>query len=663
MRGIRRSLANVTHRHNSRNLRVRLGDDTIRDWRPSVAGRVEEVQVRVDRIVWVALAWSLSAAAGFAVGCADSQADPDEPFGAAGTGGAEAGPPCTDADSDGDGISDVLEGDGAVDTDGDGVPDSLDDDSDDDGWSDAEEASWPGQPRGSVCEEPVDSDADGDPDYVDLDADNDGVPDEDEASYDPTGELGCRIRGDCDGDEVIDLVEQAAGSDPTDAGSVPPDATLYFVLPYQDPEKTRDFDFSTGVKEADVYFMVDTTDSMQPAIDNVAGSLEDTILPALLNGDPDAKPPIPSIPGAWVGVGEMRDIPWSPWGAKDDDVYRNAFRLDGAGGPVTLGNVAPPEGTAPDYEAPDDVVRILDSLSASGGGDSPEGTTQALWTAATGKTYEATLGGYWKSEAPSCADATFRGAPCFRPDALPLFVIVTDAPFHNGPVSTFDYDASMTGGTRSYDEVVEALETLGGKVIGVPVDTGTPGAARADLTDLAERTGSTYFDPAFGGAEHPLVSAQDTASGQVSTEVVRLVGLLAGQGLHNVTTLTQNYACPGGVDCDGDGAPDPAYENPVMDPDTEPFDASKLITKVEPVPVDVTPMPYADLDETTFYGVRGEATVTFRVHAVNEVLDPPVLTVLRAKIQVQTPKGQRLGGADGEKVVYLVVPRRVGAVK
>lgn len=615
--------------------------------------------MRFDRFAWT-LPFLLAPAA---IACADSQADPSAPFTSGGSGGGDAAPACDESDSDGDGIVDSLEGSGSVDTDGDGKPDSLDDDSDDDGWSDATEAAWAGKPRPNACAPLVDSDADGDPDVVDLDSDNDGVPDEDEMEFDPTGELGCRIRGDCDGDEVIDLVEQAAGSDPTDSGSIPPDATLYFVLPYQDPEKTRDFDFSTGVKVADVYFLIDTTDSMQPAIDNVAGSLNDTILPTILNGDVAAKPPIPAIPEAWVGVGEVRDVPWAPWGDPNDDVYRNSFPIDGAGQPPTLGNVSPPTGSAPDFQAPASVTKILSSLEAGGGGDSPEAMTQALWAAATGQTYEATLGGYWKSEPPSCSGAGSVGAACFRQDALPLFVVVTDAPFHNGPNAAFDYDPSFTGGTHSYDEAVAAIQTMGGKVVGVPVDTGTPGAARADLRDLAERTGSTYFDPAFGGAELPLVSPQDTSSGQVSTEVVRLIGLLAGQGLHNVTTVRESYSCAGGVDCDGDGDLDPAYENPVMDPDTQPFDAAKLIVDVEPVEVNVTPMPYADVDETTFYGVRGEASVTFRVHARNTVLDPPVLTVLRAKIQVQTPKGQLLGGAEGVKVVYLVVPRRVGVVK
>ena len=100
-----------------------------------------------------------------------------------------------------------------------------------------------------------------------MDSDNDGVSDAQESAYDPGDQLGCRVLVDCDGDGVIDVVEAAAGSSPTDAASKPDDPGLYFVLPYQSGDKTQDFDFSTGIAKADIYFLVDTTASMQPAID------------------------------------------------------------------------------------------------------------------------------------------------------------------------------------------------------------------------------------------------------------------------------------------------------------------------------------------------------------------------------------------------------------
>ncbi|MEO0326573.1 MAG: hypothetical protein AAF447_26740 [Myxococcota bacterium] len=72
-------------------------------------------------------------------------------------------------DTDGDGVSDALEGDGRLDTDGDGTPDSLDLDSDGDRIPDRVE----GQPR-EVGGDLPDADGDGLPDLRDLDSDGDG---------------------------------------------------------------------------------------------------------------------------------------------------------------------------------------------------------------------------------------------------------------------------------------------------------------------------------------------------------------------------------------------------------------------------------------------------------------------------------------------------------
>jgi hypothetical protein len=86
-------------------------------------------------------------------------------------------------DSDGDGITDILEGRGApggdIDTDTDGIPDWKDLDSDNDGIPDVVEWVAPG------CASPIDdkNDADGDgiPNFQDTDSDGNGLPDKDEA--------------------------------------------------------------------------------------------------------------------------------------------------------------------------------------------------------------------------------------------------------------------------------------------------------------------------------------------------------------------------------------------------------------------------------------------------------------------------------------------------
>jgi hypothetical protein len=104
-----------------------------------------------------------------------------------------------DLDSDGDGISDVIES-GGVDANGDGRQDGAD--SDHDGISEVAVGTLPG---GRALPRP-DSDRDGIPDSLDLDSDNDGIPDSREGrtdsdhdgipdSLDAPGRLQTAVRG------------------------------------------------------------------------------------------------------------------------------------------------------------------------------------------------------------------------------------------------------------------------------------------------------------------------------------------------------------------------------------------------------------------------------------------------------------------------------------
>lgn len=591
--------------------------------------------------------------------------------------------PTDPTDSDGDTIADQIEGE--EDPDGDGKPNSADDDSDGDGVLDSVEALDPGQTtRDDPCAEPADTDSNGRLDFLSPDSDNDGLLDGIDTEC-PTGTPAagpCRQVADCDADGVIDVVDVAASGESGKCdGQAPPNAGLYFVVPFGEGEQKKRFSFSTGVKEADIYFLVDTTASMQPAIDNIKTSLDTTIIPKILNGDPTANPPIPAIPGAWVGVGDFKDIPWLPWGSETDDVYRWRYDIPGVG--RVVGDITEPANDGGVFAAPENVRQILGFLTASGGGDGPESTTQALWMAASTLDYRVTGGGGpWPPNEPSqavcgalnppqtapcyvatawqaeCDAANRIGRACFRPGKLPVFAIITDAAFHNGPSSANDYafppSPGAVLGARPYTAVVQTLNAISAKVVGVSVDTGLPGQARYELGQIATATGSEYAPP--GGAARPLVTAKDTTSGNVSDELVRLIGLLAGQGLNNVTTVRSNYSCAGNVDCDGDNLPDPPYENPPPNElSTTPFDALQLIRKVSPVAMS-EPTPYISIDAETFYGIRGEAIVEFEVTALNSVINPMALKVFRVLLKVQTPSGQALGGVEGVKMIYLVVP-------
>ncbi len=637
------------------------------------------------------LAGAAAVALAASAGCSGADKAPNDTYtgGSGGTGGIDldgggsggmhidGGVVCTDpTDTDGDGIADQIEGKG--DTDGDGTPDYKDLDSDGDGIPDKDEAAnpslppgTPGRIRNNPCDPVADTDGDGTPDFQDLDSDGDGLPD----SQEPTCKgVDCRVKTNCDDspDGLPDVIEVAAKSDPCD-GKAPPNGELYFIVPYGDPVQSKKFDFSAGVKDADIYFLIDTTQSMQAAIDNVKTSLDTSIIPKILNGDPTANPPMPAIPGAWIGIGTFRDVPWLPWGVNGDNIFSFFFDISGT---QVYGNMSPPQNQSGNLVAPANVKQILGNLTASGGGDAPEGTTQALWMAAVNKPYRAYAGGgpwppnpatgsydatKWMAK---CADSNNVGRACFRPGKLPVFVIITDAAFHNGPVTAFDYveppSSPPTGnpvmGDMKYKDVVDSLNSIQAKIVGVSVNTGAPGVARHDLEDLATKTNSFYGEEQFGQiTKKPLVTAQDTADGNVSSEVVRLIGLLAGEGLKDVTTVHENYSCPGGVDCNGDGAVDPKYDNFIDKSTGKPFDATQMIKAVKPVAITPNP-PYSSIDATTFYGVRGDATIQFEVFAQNTVLKTTTTTVVEVLLHVQTPGGQALGGKDGVKTIYLVIP-------
>jgi hypothetical protein len=139
-----------------------------------------------------------------------------------GTGGAAGAEPTggtggSDADADGDSISDRDEGAPDLDTDGDGTPDYLDLDSDDDGISDGFEAG-----DDNLATPPRDTDGDGIPDFQDSDSDGDGIPDATEIAggFDTDGDLvPDYLDLDSDNDDVPDAEEIAHGLDPRDPDS------------------------------------------------------------------------------------------------------------------------------------------------------------------------------------------------------------------------------------------------------------------------------------------------------------------------------------------------------------------------------------------------------------------------------------------------------------
>ena len=486
---------------------------------------------------------------------------------------------------------------GTSDADGDGVPNHMDPDADGDGILDTEEHG------GNVpCSLP-DADGDGIPNWLDTDSDNDGLPDADERgvySTDPYDR-------DTDGDGVTDLGEVlGTRTDPNDPTSTIDPNDFFVVLPYNGDPEMRTLRFDTNLQLADVYFLIDTTGSMGGPIDNVTSSL--STISTMINA---------RIPNVQMGVGHYDDFP------NETDIFSLGY-----GGPGDVPYANDQDITA-DISA---VQSALSSLSAAGGADTPESSVEALYQTATGEGATWTFSGGAPSFAlprkscPAVPDEAGRrrGYPCFRPDSLPIVVLVTDAPFHNGPGGSDAY-TGISPTPHFFDQAVTALTNIGARFIGVAVGSGP----RSHEEQVARMTGTVDETGA------PLV--YDATGGTVSDAIITGIETLAGRTPQDVDTTTENV----------DGNPDG-------------FDATmfiKAITPLEGYNGGVSgPNPgvtYESKDDRAFYQVVPGTQVEFTVRFLNDVRPPAaVAQIFQARIIV---RGNGVARLDSRNV-YIVVP-------
>lgn len=539
---------------------------------------------------------------------ADTSADVSAPPSDSGPG------PCMD--SDGDGISDSLEGTG--DDDMDGRPNHLDDDSDGDGYSDAIEArrSYPMYDRNQIRDfqcgrGPDHCDGDALANFRDPDSDNDGLTDteEREAGTDPCS-------GDTDNDGVPDLTERVAMSNPVDPTSRPPAETLYVTLPYHTPSNPqphvhREFEFQTRIRAADIFFLVDTTGSMQQTIDTLRNTLTTRIIPgiarALSGGD------------ARYGVGDFRDIPVSPYGDAGDWVLRVRQRMD----PMA-----------------DRALEAVRAMRAANGGDWPEAQVEALYQALEGTGISghesdrtpalATGGDGWAGVVDPARDCmaapgerTF-GWACFREGRVPIIVLFSDADWHNSVGHAYPY--SGIRGLHSYANLRDAMLRRGAYFIGIDVgntrDTYTPSEQLARDTNTLDAMGN------------PIVFNNPGGGDAIADSVVNAVTTLANQTRQNITTRTDA---------------DPMETRIVMGHTTADF--IKAVTPVRGIPP--SPMGYDRHDSTTFYNVLPSTRVVFDVDFHNDFQPGGrVAQLFRATIVVLG----RAGSEVDRRPVFIIVP-------
>jgi hypothetical protein len=416
-------------------------------------------------------------------------------------------------DSDGDTISDTDED--LVDTDGDGIRDGIDLDSDDDALLDSLEAG-----DASLDTPPADTDGDGAPDFRDADSDGDGLSDEAEVGAYGTSPT----RPDTDGDGVLDLIEVGAGTSPTD-GSVSPRTRgdFVFLVPYmRPPEPLRDtLQFSTNLQRADVYFLMDNTGSMGGTIAALQAGLTSTVIPAIVT----------DIPEAWFGVGGFDDYPSGGYGL--NPCGWTGYGTDGPDSAGIRHDVPFFQYTQMTSAAPS-AQTAVNRYQVNCGEDGAESGVAALYALAT----RDTLGDLTRfatdgepSAAPPSCPAGHRGAACFRPDAVPIVVVMTDVDQHNSPTcdpgiyGACDYGGDAPG-APSWSTMIDALNRLNARVVGIETDDydgdgSVDGYARPFLNRLVEET--TLARGATGSSMSYIFSAPSGAglSGAITTLVSR----------------------------------------------------------------------------------------------------------------------------------------------
>ena len=487
-------------------------------------------------------------------------------------------PDYQDLDSDGDTILDQQEG--GTDRDGDTVPSFQDLDSDGDGYPDAEEAG-----DADLATPPRDTDEDGTPDFHDTDSDNDGLPDSQEyvAGTDP-------LNPDTDDDGWDDLAEWAhPTADPLDSSSGIPHDDYYLVLPPRGPVEERDLVFGTNIQVADVFFLVDTTGSMYSEIDNIKANLSSLIIPQVRV----------RIPDAWFGVGWFADFATGSYGGGSDLAFELLQRM------------------TPDTATAQAAVNLLPDR---GGADGPESQVEALYQTMTGEGLGSWVVSYW---APDC-----RGAPCFRDGALPIILLFTDAPMHNGPTGAEPY-TGITPTPHQWADAVAAVNSAHGKVLGMNSGD-TYYSGRDDLVATSVATGAVDLDG------RPLVYDIGSDGALLGTSVVDAIEMLATRVPFDVDTFTE---------------PDPAYPLGV---DTRCF-IRRIIPQEWFEPSGMThEQAVAFMDESTFYQVLPGTNVEFLVQFQNAgCFDGDDLArIFRATIVVQGDHVMRLD----ERVVLIIVP-------
>ena len=235
---------------------------------------------------------------------------------------------------------------------------------------------------------------------------------------------------------------------------VPPLPDVCIELPPDEPPAFVDVQFLARIATADVLFLVDVTGSMNDEIDQIRGTLRDTLVPELAR----------AIPDIHFSVAEFADFPISPYGDESQDTPF-AIRQ------TSTANI-------------DAVQRAVDRLQTRSGSDIPESHVEALYQTATGQ-------GIGRWVPPRSCPADTVGYPCFRANGSRIVLLFSDASMHNGPDGSQPYDAPrISPPPADYEQALGALRDIGAKVLGLYSGNAMDEGALLDLERVARDTGA-----------------------------------------------------------------------------------------------------------------------------------------------------------------------------
>jgi len=317
---------------------------------------------------------------------------------------------------------------------------------------------------------------------------------------------------DTDGDGVTDLGEVAFDTDPTDPTSTMDPDDFFVILPYNGDHVHDNLTFGTNLQVADVYFLIDTTGSMDPAIENVATSLASVIVPGIRAAIPDVQ----------MGVGHFNDVPdgisslgtYVPHGTEPDEPYWNVQNI-----------------TADDTAVQDGLTYLYGpDFPWGGGGDTHESAVIALWSTATGNGFDECNSSVPPQVCPEIPDemSPRRGYPCFRPESLPIIVNISDSSWHNNELGGYAYECTDT----DFDDALTELNDIGARYIGVFVDHFGSDFMIDSYGAMASGTGTV------DATGEPLV--EKAVFGRVSETIVDLIATLATSTPQDVNAVPQD---------------------------------------------------------------------------------------------------------------------------